>query len=70
MTEYGFTENEDYSLLSNFGNQTGRGGHNKVDHVIKLDMAKEIAMPLLPKQSVFRCWCITITVILRRYEIH
>ena len=44
MTEYGFTENEDYVLLSNFGNQTGRGGHNKVDHVIKLDMAKEIAM--------------------------
>ncbi|HEM3468822.1 TPA: phage antirepressor KilAC domain-containing protein [Streptococcus suis] len=44
MTEYGFTENEDYLLLSNFGNQTGRGGHNKVDHIIKLDMAKEIAM--------------------------
>lgn len=44
MTEYGFTENEDYVLLSNFGNQTGRGGHNKVDHIIKLDMAKEIAM--------------------------
>lgn len=44
MTEYGFTENEDYILLSNFGNQTGRGGHNKVDHIIKLDMAKEIAM--------------------------
>lgn len=44
MTEYGFTENEDYVLLSNFGNQTGRGGHNKVDHIIKLDMVKEIAM--------------------------
>ena len=44
MTDYGFTENQDYVLLSNFGNQTGRGGHNKVDHVIKLDMAKEIAM--------------------------
>lgn len=44
MTDYGFTENEDYVLLSNFGNQTGRGGHNKVDHVLKLDMAKEIAM--------------------------
>ena len=44
MTDYGFTENQDYILLSNFGNQTGRGGHNKVDHVIKLDMAKEIAM--------------------------
>nr|DAM88639.1 MAG TPA: KilAC domain protein [Caudoviricetes sp.] len=44
MTEYGFVENQDYVLLSNSGNQTGRGGHNKVDHVIKLDMAKEIAM--------------------------
>ena len=44
MTDYGFTENQDYILLSNFGNQTGRGGHNKVDHVIKLDMAKEISM--------------------------
>lgn len=44
MTDYGFTENQDYVLLSNFGNQTGRGGHNKVDHIIKLDMAKEIAM--------------------------
>lgn len=44
MTGYGFVENQDYVLLSNFGNQTGRGGHNKVDHAIKLDMAKEIAM--------------------------
>ncbi|MGF0070830.1 phage antirepressor KilAC domain-containing protein [Streptococcus orisratti] len=44
MTEYGFVENQDFVLLSNFGNQTGRGGHNKVDHIIKLDMAKEIAM--------------------------
>lgn len=44
MTEYGFTENEDYSLLSNFEKQTGRGGHNKVDHLIKLDMAKELSM--------------------------
>lgn len=24
--------------------QIGRGGHNKIDHVLKLDMAKEIAM--------------------------
>lgn len=44
MTDYGFTLNQDYVLLSNFGNQTGRGGHNRVDHIIKLDMAKEIAM--------------------------
>ena len=44
MTDYGFIENQDYILLSNFGTQTGRGGHNKLDHIIKLDMAKEIAM--------------------------
>ncbi len=43
MIEYGFTENEDFLLLKN-EQQTGRGGHNKVDHIIKLDMAKEIAM--------------------------
>lgn len=44
MTDYGFVENQDYILLNNFVKQTGRGGHNKVDHIIKLDMAKEIAM--------------------------
>ncbi|AGF87470.1 phage antirepressor KilAC domain-containing protein [Streptococcus suis] len=43
MVEYGFAENQDF-LLNNFVKQTGRGGHNKVDHIIKLDMAKEIAM--------------------------
>ena len=43
MIEYGFTESQDFLLLKN-EQQTGRGGHNKVDHVIKLDMAKEIAM--------------------------
>lgn len=43
MIEYGFTENQDFLLLKN-EQQTGRGGHNKVDHVLKLDMAKEIAM--------------------------
>lgn len=43
MIEYGFVENQDF-LLNNFVKQTGRGGHNKVDHIIKLDMAKEIAM--------------------------
>ena len=43
MIDYGFTENQDFLLLKN-EQQTGRGGHNKVDHVLKLDMAKEIAM--------------------------
>jgi len=44
MIDYGFSENEDYILLSNFGMQVGSGGHNKIDHVLKLDMAKEISM--------------------------
>lgn len=44
MTEYGFIENVDYVLLSQNEKQTGSGGHNKVDHHIKVDMAKEISM--------------------------
>ena len=43
MIDYGFVENQDFLLLKN-EQQTGRGGHNRVDHIIKLDMAKEIAM--------------------------
>ena len=43
MIDYGLAENQDFLLLKN-EQQTGRGGHNKVDHIIKLDMAKEIAM--------------------------
>lgn len=44
MKDYGFEENIDYILLSGFEKQIGSGGHNKIDHHIKLDMAKEIAM--------------------------
>lgn len=45
MSEYGFVAGVDYILLSNFEKQkSGSGGHNKIDHHIKLDMAKEIAM--------------------------
>lgn len=40
MTEYGFIENEDF--YSNLSKSTG--GRQAVDHVLKLDMAKEIAM--------------------------
>ncbi|HEM3164764.1 TPA: phage antirepressor KilAC domain-containing protein [Streptococcus suis] len=40
MTEYGFVEGQDF--LPNLGKSTG--GRQAVDHVIKLDMAKEIAM--------------------------
>jgi anti-repressor protein len=44
MIEYGFMENEDYILLTKTGEQKGRGGHNKVDYILTLDMAKHIAM--------------------------
>lgn len=40
MKEYGFTEGHDF--LPNLGKSTG--GRQATDHVIKLDMAKEIAM--------------------------
>lgn len=45
MTDYGFVEHQDYIvLLPKYEKQIGSGGHNKIDHHIKLDMAKEIAM--------------------------
>ena len=40
MTEYGFTEGEDFSSFLS----ESTGGRPSQDHVIKLDMAKEIAM--------------------------
>lgn len=40
MTEYGFTEGEDFSSFLS----KSTGGRPSQDHIIKLDMAKEIAM--------------------------
>ncbi|MDK8477369.1 antA/AntB antirepressor family protein [Corynebacterium pseudodiphtheriticum] len=40
MTEYGFTEGQDFS--PNLAKSTG--GRRKQDHIITLDMAKEISM--------------------------
>ena len=40
MTEYGFTENEDFSTFLS----QSTGGRRATDHIVKLDMAKEIAM--------------------------
>lgn len=44
IEKYDFIENEDYILLHNFVEQTGRGGHNKKEYALTLDMAKELAM--------------------------
>lgn len=40
MAEYGFKENEDFSTFLS----QSTGGRRATDHIIKLDMAKEIAM--------------------------
>lgn len=40
MLEYGFTENQDYSLVK-IGE---RSAHNKIDYALSLDTAKEISM--------------------------
>lgn len=44
MCEYGFIENSDYiKCIPNL--ESGlNGGQNKIDHILKLDMAKEISM--------------------------
>ena len=46
IAEYGFTENQDYILLSKTGKQSlgVRGGHNRKDYHLTLDTAKELAM--------------------------
>lgn len=47
IDKYGFRENEDYQILL-IARQNGRvekrGGHNKKDYTLTLDMAKELAM--------------------------
>lgn len=44
IEKYDFIENEDYILLHKIMEQTGRGGHNKKEYALTLDMAKELAM--------------------------
>ena len=44
MCEYGFTENLDYSTCFPNLESENHGGQNKIDHLLKLDMAKELAM--------------------------
>lgn len=45
IERYDLVENEDYAiLLPKKGEQTGRGGHNKIDYILTLDAAKELSM--------------------------
>lgn len=43
IEQYEFIENIDYILLTQIGEQV-HGGHNKIDYIISIDMAKELSM--------------------------
>ncbi len=43
MSEYGFTENEDFVVIVK-NDENPLGGRPATDHILKLDMAKELAM--------------------------
>jgi phage anti-repressor protein len=45
IEKYGFIENQDYQvLLPKKGEQTGSGGHNRIEYALSIDCAKELAM--------------------------
>lgn len=44
MCEYGFTENEDYSVMDIFVPNSNGGRQSHTDHQLTIDMAKEICM--------------------------
>lgn len=45
MTEYGFTEGEDFvTCFPNLESENQHGGQNKIDHALTIPMAKEICM--------------------------
>ena len=43
IENYGFKEGEDF-YCSKLSGKKGRGGHNRIDYFLTLDMAKELAM--------------------------
>lgn len=44
MTEYGFTEGQDYLPISGEVAREGRGTVTRIDHAVTIDMAKELGM--------------------------
>ncbi|MBS1776028.1 MAG: antA/AntB antirepressor family protein [Bacteroidetes bacterium] len=44
IQDYGFQENEDFFASKSFEAKRGKGGHNRVDYLLTLDTAKEMAM--------------------------
>lgn len=44
IEKYGFIENVDFTVISSFPQNGGKGGRPKEEYIIKIDMAKELAM--------------------------
>lgn len=44
IEKYQFEENMDFTVVSSFPQNGGKGGRPKTDYILKLDMAKEISM--------------------------
>lgn len=44
MTDYGFVAGQDYDSISGTVARQGRGTVERVDHILTLDMAKELSM--------------------------
>lgn len=44
MAEYGFEENEDFAVTNIFVHNSNGGRQTQIDHLVKIDMAKEISM--------------------------
>lgn len=44
IEEYGFIENKDYCLLTDLGEQKGRGGSNRIDYILDIRTAMHLAL--------------------------
>jgi phage anti-repressor protein len=44
IDQYNFLEGIDYFCFPNLGSKGGRGGHNAIDYLLTIDMAKELGM--------------------------
>lgn len=55
----GFVEGVDFALLTDSGERTGRGGHNRVDYLLTLNTAQHIAlMSGTPAGRTYRAYLI------------
>lgn len=56
IDQYGFAEPDDFVCIGNSRSKGQRGGHNRKDYLLTLDMAKELAM--VERTEVGRSFCV------------